>query len=550
MADEEVGLKRIEMRIERLSLSFRFTFAFHAREVRFECDRGEGYVRVFPETFSFHSNSHAPAELIFQFDDLLNRPELLSPKANRRDSTDLVVRLLSRVPQYLEALLEDLGQRLTGAPHLRVHQDVALFCQLSTRFLISRELTEQRRARVALLLMRKITYKSLTELVEGRVTPEYLAQYISGEVDPVDPSDDSSEGGFFYTMESGDVDSVNRMVVRMAERSFYLWLEGACLDEDNKAFEKEDSPFEDRETEVLRAICTNPSLEIERGSHLVPYLRRQGRDCRRILDKLQRWFLRHYDVKHSAALIHHDAALTNGAGPDATNLSIHTPRNHSLMLLALMSPFIAASFAYEQYPNVFNYLCSAEVVLVNGAAAWFLLYRFCWKHDLSFFHSSVPRIGAGIIVGYLPVFLIDEVWDLANQPFYILGAVSLFLGLVTMLYIYVEVHQRIERTQEAFARARAIFLFGVLQAFGIGVVMTNLVGRFMILRNWPAEDGETARTLAESAVVPFVGQLPRVIGVEPMMAFPSAVLVMTFLSFFIGVFLQLMWEELPITEPL
>jgi len=26
--------------------------------------------------------------------------------------------------------------------------------------------------------------------------------------------------------------------------------------------------------------------------------------------------------------------------------------------------------------------------------------------------------------------------------------------------------------------------------------------------------------------------------------------VMTFLSFFIGVFLQLMWEELPITEPL
>ena len=32
--------------------------------------------------------------------------------------------------------------------------------------------------------------------------------------------------------------------------------------------------------------------------------------------------------------------------------------------------------------------------------------------------------------------------------------------------------------------------------------------------------------------------------------FPSALLLMTFLSFFIGIFLQLMWEELPITEPL
>ena len=47
------------------------------------------------------------------------------------------------------------------------------------------------------------------------------------------------------------------------------------------------------------------------------------------------------------------------------------------------------------------------------------------------------------------------------------------------------------------------------------------------------------------------GQLPRVVGIsEPFMLFPSAVLVMTFLSFFIGIFLQLMWEELPITEPL
>jgi len=47
-----------------------------------------------------------------------------------------------------------------------------------------------------------------------------------------------------------------------------------------------------------------------------------------------------------------------------------------------------------------------------------------------------------------------------------------------------------------------------------------------------------------------LGQLPYVVGFEPIYAFPSALLLMTFLSFFIGIFLQLMWEELPITEPL
>ena len=53
-----------------------------------------------------------------------------------------------------------------------------------------------------------------------------------------------------------------------------------------------------------------------------------------------------------------------------------------------------------------------------------------------------------------------------------------------------------------------------------------------------------------SGLEPLLGQLPAVIGVEPFYAFPQAVVMMTFLSFFIGIFLQLMWEELPITEPL
>ena len=188
--------------------------------------------------------------------------------------------------------------------------------------------------------------------------------------------------------------------------------------------------------------------------------------------------------------------------------------------------------------------------LDNAAAIWFLVYRFCWKHDLSFFYAAVPRIGAGIIVGYLPVFLIDEVWDLASQPITVLGNVVLLLGLVTLLYIYVEVQRRLDDTRIAFARARAIFVLGVLQAFALGIVMTGLVGSFMVERNWEASVEVLSRGEIVEGLVPLVGQLPLVIGIAPLYAFPSAVLVMTFLSFFIGVFLQLMWEELPITEPL
>ena len=48
----------------------RVTYAFHAREVRFERDAGEGRQRLFPETFSFHAERHDPAELYFPLEDL------------------------------------------------------------------------------------------------------------------------------------------------------------------------------------------------------------------------------------------------------------------------------------------------------------------------------------------------------------------------------------------------------------------------------------------------------------------------------------------------
>jgi hypothetical protein len=177
------------------------------------------------------------------------------------------------------------------------------------------------------------------------------------------------------------------------------------------------------------------------------------------------------------------------------------------------------------------------------------LYRFCWKRDLTFFHASVPRIAAGIIVGYLPIFFIDEVWALAAQSWFVLSSVTLLMGFMTLLYLYIEVEGRLGDATLAFARARQIFFLGVFQAFGIGLVITGLVGWFMVLRNWGGGTVADLGTLSQS-VPAFVGQLPRIVGFEPFYTFPPAVFLMTFLSFFIGTFLQLMWEDIPITEPL
>jgi hypothetical protein len=546
-------LDRLELRVERLRLTFRFTYAFHAREVRFECDRGEGFRRLFPETFSFHASRHDPAELTLQLSDLASKPRLLAPTARRRDAELLMSRLLLGVPRYLERMLARLETegRLDEAGLLRVHQDVAFIAQIFSRVAGDPEGEERQGLRQAALHLRKIIYGSLLRLMEQRVEPDYLEAYIEGRADPLDRADDLSETGFFFTLEEGEPAAVNRALVRLTERAFYRWLEEVCLDESNLAFESEDSPFEGREWEVRTAIAREPGEVVRRARELVPFLRRPGnRDNLRVLSRLEAWFLRQYDVHHAAVMIQHARNMAQGRVVGDRVLSRHRTRNYVAAIALQFGPFAAAAVAYDQAPRFFDWICSIELLIAWAAVLWFLLYRFLWKRDLLFFHSSVPRILAGIIVGYLPIFFIDEVWSLASRSSFVLSSIVIVIGTTTLLYLYIEVQRRLGDTPQAFARARQIFLLGVLQSSGIGFIFTGMVGRFMATRNWAPDPSMDSIAVVREALPPFVGQLPAVIGIEPLLLFPSAIFMMTFLSFFIGTFLQLMWEDLPITEPL
>jgi len=546
-------LDRLELRVERLRLTFRFSYAFHAREVRFECDRGAGWERVFPETFSFHVDRHDPTELFLQIADLAEKPQLLSPDARRRDSELLVSRLILSAPRYLEGVLEHLeaDPRLDPERLERIHADLTLLAEVMLRYTSGRDTEDHPGLRIAVFHLRKLLYCTLDRLVQRRVTPEYLAAYTVSGVDPVDPADDLSEAGFFHALDHGDPGTVDRLLLRLAERAFHRWLEEVCLDEENRAFEAETSPFGSREAEVRAAISRERAGPVERGRDLVPYLRRPGnRDVLRLLEKLEAWFLRQYDIHHAAVMIQHADNVAHSVDDADRVLSRHNTPTYAASLAVIAAPFVAAAFFYDAAPRLFDAICAIEVMCADVIVAWFLLYRFLWKRDLVFFHSAVPRIMAGIIVGYLPIFFIDEVWSLAGRSWITLVMIVVMLGSTTLLYLYIEVQRRLGDTEVAFARARQIFLLGVLQAAGIGVLLTGMVGRFMAARNWPGGGADVAVEDLRAAAEPFIGHLPVVLGIEPFYAYPSAVFMMAFMSFFIGTFLQLMWEDLPITEPL
>ncbi len=538
------GIPRLDFRIERLRANYRITFAFHAREVRFESDSSGGFRSIFPETFSFHAERHDPAELYLRLDDLWTNPQRLHAKAGRRDAEELIFRLLGALPGTLAGVLD----RLEGSGALgRASEDVAVFCLIAQRFIADKGLADHPRLRIADFHFRSVLLRAMGIVVEERVTDAFMGAYVEGG-ERATASPDPNDFSFYYAIANGDQEEIDRSVMGAAERAYHRWLEDVCLDQENRAFETEDSPFGERASEVLGAVA--PGAErANRGIDLSPFLCRGGRDNLRILAKLERWFLHQYDVHHAAVIRQHVDALRVGDRDRERRLTLHGTRNYTMALTLPAMPFVAAIFFYDEYPVLLDWWASLEVIAVLAAAFWFLAYRFLWKKDLTFFHTSVPRIGAGIIVGYLPVFMIDEVWDLAEQsPFYLL-AVATMLGTTTFLYIYVEVRGKLGDAQLAFSRTRDLVMLGLIQAAGFGLLVTSLLGPLMAGRNWGPDAG-MASLESLRAMDPWVGELPRIMGVEPFIAFPTTVLLMSVMSFFIGTFLQLLWEELPITEPL
>jgi hypothetical protein len=543
------GIPRLEFRIERLKTSYRFSYAFHAREVRFERDTGSGFESVFPETFSFRAERHDPAELYLRLEDLWTNPRRLAPEAGRRDCEELVLRLLAALPRTLAGVLERLRAAESDEALTRAAEDIAVFAQIAIRFVHDKQLEENPRVRMAAFHLRRLAVEAFDVLLRFRVRPEFREAYVDGRAAVAAP-EDPTDVTFFYALASKEPERIDAAVMGAAERAWQRWVEGVCLDDQNGAFEVESSPFEERPAEVLRAITRSGIRSVSRARDLTPFLRRPAnRDCQRILAKLELWFLRQYDVHHAAVMRHHAEALRAGAVAKYRVLSRHGRRAYVLALLLPSLPLVAAVFFYERAPAFFDWLAALEVSGLLALVFWFLVYRFLIQKDVAFFHTSVPRIGAGIIVGYLPVFLIDEVWDLARQPLPYLVAVVVMLGFAILLYLYVEVHSRLGDARRAFSRAIDIFLLGMIESAGLGMIVTSLLGPLMAGRNWGLGQASALAEVRHS-LRPFLGEMPCVMGVEPFWVFPSAVLLMSFLAFFIGTFLQLLWEDLPITEPL
>ena len=142
----------------------------------------------------------------------------------------------------------------------------------------------------------------------------------------------------------------------------------------------------------------------------------------------------------------------------------------------------------------------------------------------------LPRIPAGIIVGYL-VLMSDEAW---GGIFGVHG--SLFIGrtalpcMAVILYIFIEMNNVKGIRYPIYRKAIRLFSRGAAYAVLTGVLISDLFGDAIVNRIY-TDNGNTP-----PAIKGLFGHI-----------YPEVIFYLAPLALFIGVFLQLLWEDKPLT---
>ena len=171
----------------------------------------------------------------------------------------------------------------------------------------------------------------------------------------------------------------------------------------------------------------------------------------------------------------------------------------------------------------------------------------------------IPRLLGGIIVGYLPLLMTGEMWQFCMNITWLEFLQIIIASLLACwIYLYVEVNNAIRDKDEAFKRANSVLLLGCIESLIVGLVFCSLFGPILIEKAvFPKQSIDLTQKsfllhLPKEIHAPILFGLLNALGVKDSVHFvyPPVILLYFPLALFIGIFVQILWEDKPITEPL
>jgi len=457
-------------------------------------------------------------------------------RSETRRALSSLVRDLSR---ELEVAVEDL--RYAGAEH-SILRDLHYICDNALAFIDRVAVFQAPGERVRHALLRARSEIALW-LLQNAVEPEALDQYRDG---------------------LSDTEGVRPPEIEMAESSFRAWAVEQLLDESIPVLGHPVDDLSIREREVLRAAF-QARTAVGGRQDLTPVLTAQGNALSvPWLEALERWWLSVYDLASAArAHLQRNALERPREGYRSEKGWIERLYQPSAaFFLAVLGflclPFVLGLMFYDTRTRVIFDVGAAMLVSgIYGLTGWFLFWRLLARRSVTFFNLACPRLFASIIVGYVPILVVEETWGIAAtlHPA-TLAIICPALLTVTFLYLYMEAKRRLGRIDRAFQRAMMVLLMGLTESFAIGLAALNLVAPTM-LETLGAVTRRTGRLpskigLDTDALAEHMGWLGK--GLEyldlQLVVYPREQLLFACGALFVGVFLQLLWEDKQFTEPI
>jgi len=293
----------------------------------------------------------------------------------------------------------------------------------------------------------------------------------------------------------------------------------------------------DREEEVKKIIFNN-------NGRLKPfYMGKADLYTEYLLD----WFLRRYNLAIATKLVFIlcRQKITQSKGFMET-LKSNFPKSVGnwlfplLVLIGLVA--LASNYLGSIFDSLFQaYSISAHVSLSNVncfTTVLFWLYPLMlillvlsfWRKMFLWFKLMIPRMVGGIVVGYLPLLLTDEAWNMVKE-IDVLEASCLitFAFGVSLYYIFIEIHNTLKDKWESLVRALRVFATGLLESLVIGIIVLDLITK--AFKPSLLEEGLLVHGL--------LGYI-----------YPKLLYIYFPLALLIGIFVQIIWEDKPITHPL
>lgn len=254
------------------------------------------------------------------------------------------------------------------------------------------------------------------------------------------------------------------------------------------------------------------------------------------------WFLPRYDVAHVNAVLGQLRAGTAGPGRLArirAALAAHLYRaanrwrlpGLALLIAVLLVPLLAPGVA-AQRPAWVNLTWLAAAGLSAGAAG---VYAVFW--GVPALRYSLPRITLAIVVGFVALVSSTELMTFALRAYdsypplaYVTACGSVLLAFTV---IYLGARRRLDEEKLALRRAGLVLLVAAERSLLLGWLILAPAGSLLL-----------HGSLDPASVQ---HQWPGPLGLP---VYPQLIFVLSPLALFIGIFVQTIWEEYPLTHPI